>query len=545
MTTPAASQSPVRLRLLILLPLVGVAGCGFGSAGVASALGKSSRTVTRTPTQLTLLTPDDAQSGLVTLAVGLDVDPAEALVVDSIQYSLGDNVVPFRPATPVQGFPNELTAGQTVTGTALAARTSKFLSFVWNSHFDLDALRTQAAIARPASARTSFRVTIRNTKTQEVITKTTGEFYLDETLMATVAGGGVGDGITPATATMLDPVGVATDGNREVYVADSGNHRIRMITVAGGVASRIETLIGNGFEGTQTGTRAGSLTSMRTPVALTNDADANLFIAETNSSGGSQLVAYERKTGLMFDFLAGFQKVSSVFMAPSRRLYIADHDDDKVWRLDLAGVDPFLTPPTFAQLQLVGTFEQPTAVTSVEVAGVATVYVAKETDRHVVRVAGSGPPVVVVGGGATPPAVGLDARNIALQRPAALVATATHLFVADMDAGSVLVVDAQSLSIVNLVDRVADGSSTPRMLQRPAGLAMSADGSLFVVETGSGVTAGTSGHQVLIASSPLQGTGTRVDALAAGGARKQVAQALAAVAMGNTALTVERTTNTG
>lgn len=538
----AAAPHPVRWTLAALL-LCSVSACGFGSAGVASALGKGNNTRTRAPTQLTLLTPANGQTGRVTLQVGLDVDPNEALEIVSIEYALGVDVVAYRPATPALGFPSELAVAQEITGTQLAARASKFVPFVWNSHHDLDTLRRASTISRPVTARASMRVSIKNTKTQEVLTRTTSDFYLDHSLIATVAGGGVGDGTSPSTASMLDPVGIATNGLGEVYVADSGNHRIRKIVMSGLVASSIETVIGNGFQGTHTGTRAATLTSMNTPVAVAIDAGGNLFVAESNSAGGSQLRAYERQTGLVFDLLSGFRQVSSLFMTASRKLYVADQDADSVWLLDLANVDPFLAPPAFASLQLVGTIVAPTAVTAVEDAGVATVYVAKRTDRHVVRVQGSGAPTVVAGGGTAAPAIGLGARDVALDEPAAIAATPTLLMIADKAGGRVLVVDANTLVIANVLDRVTSAGSPARPMQNPSGLTLDALGNAFVVETGSGsLTAGSSGHQVLVAHDPASPAQAAISEVAAGAAPKQPMQVVAEVRRQVTGYTIEQTT---
>lgn len=546
MMATRATFAPLWCLLPWLALLACGAGCGFGSAGVAAAVGKSDRRGTRVPTQLTLLTPADGQTGTVTFAIGLDVDPAESVEVVSVEYSLGEDVVPFAPATAVAAFPGEVVAGQVVTGSELAARTSKFLTFAWNSHFDLDALRDLGSIARPISARAALRVAIRNRNTNEVVVRTTDEFYLDHSLVATVAGGGVGDGANPATATMLDPVGVVTVSPGEVYVADSGNHRVRKVAMRGTVARSIETTIGNGFEGTQTGTRAARLSTMRLPTAVAADANANLFIAERGTGATSQLVAYERRTALLFDLLGGFNDVSGLHMTPSRQLLVADRGDDMVWRLDLAGVDPFLDPPAFADLQPVGSFVAPAAVTAVEAGGTRTVYVATGTDRRVVRVRGSAAPEPVAGGGTGAPAIGLDARTIALQMPAALAATPTHVFVADRDGGCVLAVDATTFLIANLLETVFDTKGSPRALERPAGLALDEAGLLFVVETGSGsVAAAASGHQVLVASSPAVPADAAMAELAAGGSTKQVTQAVAEVRSNANAVVVERTTFTG
>ena len=65
--------------------------------------------------------------------------------------------------------------------------------------------------------------------------------------MTTLVGsgsGGYADG-TGTQASFSAPAGVAVDGNGNVYVADSSNHRIRKITANGTVS----TLAGSGSSG--------------------------------------------------------------------------------------------------------------------------------------------------------------------------------------------------------------------------------------------------------------------------------------------------------
>jgi hypothetical protein len=538
------AQCARRRRAVVCLLCLGASGCGFGSAGVAAALGKDKRTVTRTPTQLTLLTPEAGQSGRVKLSVGLDVDANENLVVETVGYSLLGAQATFAPATPALGFPNELVAGQTVSGGTVAARASKFFAFVWNSHHDLDTQQTAGTVTRPVTARAVLQVAIRNTKTNETITKTTDEFYLDQSLVATVAGGGVGDGTAPATASMLDPVGVATFGS-EVYVADSGNHRVRRLAMAGIAATTIDTVIGNGYQGVQAGTGAASRVSMNVPVAVTADGAGNLFVAESATTSGSILRAYQRQTALVFDLLAGFTTVSSLHMTGARRLYIAEQGANMVWRLDLANVDPFLDPPRFADLQPVGTFAEPLAVAAVDIAGTDTVYVVKRADRRVARIVGASAATDIAGNGALPPEAGRDARAVALSDPAALAATATHIFVADRDGNRVVVVDAATLVISNVLTTVRLANNTTRALRRPAGLALDAAGLLFIVETGGALTPGAVGHQVVVASQPLSPADAVITELAAGTSLKQVTQVVAGLQQSSANLVFERTTRTG
>jgi uncharacterized protein (TIGR03437 family) len=85
-----------------------------------------------------------------------------------------------------------------------------------------------------------------------------------------------GDGGLALSAQLSDPAGVAVDGSGNIYVADSGNHRVRKISPAG----VITTLAGTGkqsFSG-DGGPAVNAALAMPRGVAL--DASGNLYIAD-------------------------------------------------------------------------------------------------------------------------------------------------------------------------------------------------------------------------------------------------------------------------
>ncbi len=110
-------------------------------------------------------------------------------------------------------------------------------------------------------------------------------------IISTIAGSGnpsyTGDGGTAASATLNGPSDVAFDGAGNLYIADSGNNVIRMITAATGVIATIagqngDTVCGSSSDAVGDGCPATQAT-LNQPEGVTLDANANLYIADTNN----------------------------------------------------------------------------------------------------------------------------------------------------------------------------------------------------------------------------------------------------------------------
>jgi sugar lactone lactonase YvrE len=98
------------------------------------------------------------------------------------------------------------------------------------------------------------------------------------TTVAGVAGsGGFANG-TGSTARFAQPWGLAIDGAGNVYVADPGNHRIRMMTSAGVVT----TFAGSGKEGAADGTALAA--SFNYPRGVAVDAAGDVYVADSSNN---------------------------------------------------------------------------------------------------------------------------------------------------------------------------------------------------------------------------------------------------------------------
>jgi len=85
-----------------------------------------------------------------------------------------------------------------------------------------------------------------------------------------------GEGVV---ARFYSPIGIAVDGNNNIFVADTLNNRIRMIV---GAAARVTTVVGSGQPGKVNGT--SSTARFNEPWALAFDERGRLLVADNNQS---------------------------------------------------------------------------------------------------------------------------------------------------------------------------------------------------------------------------------------------------------------------
>ena len=101
-------------------------------------------------------------------------------------------------------------------------------------------------------------------------------------IITTVAGGGVdfNDGVAATAARLVFPFGVAIDASGNLYVADTGTSRIRKVDAATKIITTVAGRISDGFSGDGGPATAAELNAPNT-IAL--DAKGNLYIADTEN----------------------------------------------------------------------------------------------------------------------------------------------------------------------------------------------------------------------------------------------------------------------
>ncbi len=167
-------------------------------------------------------------------------------------------------------------------------------------------------------------------------------------IITTVIGGSgsgfAGDGGPAAKALIQNPEGIAIDHSGNLYIADWGNNRIRMVNPAG----IISTVVGSSTTGYSGDGGPAAKASIALPNGVAVDSSGNLYIADTDNnairkiSNGIITTVAGGQSGFGGDGgLATNARLSvpqSVAVDASGNLYIADMGNQRIRRVDPSGV---------------------------------------------------------------------------------------------------------------------------------------------------------------------------------------------------------------
>jgi serine/threonine protein kinase/sugar lactone lactonase YvrE len=152
-----------------------------------------------------------------------------------------------------------------------------------------------------------------------------------------------GDGGRAVDAALNSPSGVCLDSAGNVYIADSGNHRVRKVTPDG----RIVTVAGNGTPDFSGDGGAAERAALKNPSAVEVDSEGNLYIADTDnhrvrrvSGGVISTLAGNGRPGYSGDdgpaANANLGLPADLALGPNRQLYVLDRPNHRVRKIDLA-----------------------------------------------------------------------------------------------------------------------------------------------------------------------------------------------------------------
>jgi len=175
--------------------------------------------------------------------------------------------------------------------------------------------------------------------------------FAQQYTISTVAGiGGVlgydGDGGPATSAQLVRPFRVAVDSNGNIYIADYYSYRVRMVTASSG---NISTIAGNGNPGYFGDNEAGASAQISDVHGIAVDSSGNVYIADTgnnrvrkiDTSGKITTIAGNGTRGYSGD---GAAATAAALWFPcglafdnSGNLYISDYGNSTVRKVDSKG----------------------------------------------------------------------------------------------------------------------------------------------------------------------------------------------------------------
>jgi sugar lactone lactonase YvrE len=324
-----------------------------------------------------------------------------------------------------------------------------------------------------------------------------------EGVVSTAAGNaGVSGSVngTGSGALFSGPSGLTSDGAGNLYVADTGNHTIRRVTVAG----LVTTLAGSaGLSGIADGT--GGAARFQAPRAIAFDGSSNLIVADTDNhtirrvTPGGVVTTYAGNAG--YNGLRDFTGTSARFDAPSGvvasggNIYVGDSNNHVIRLINpAAGVTIFAgRGGVSGSADGMGSRAEFGTISSVTMDAAGNLYATESWHSIVRKITPAGRVTTLAGyagfpgstdSAGTSDGTGRDAR---FGFPGGIVADAGgNLYVADTNSHTIRKVTLQGV-VTTLAGSPGTGGSvngagSVARFSYPSALAMEASGNLIVAD---------------------------------------------------------------
>ncbi|MCF6214528.1 MAG: hypothetical protein L3J45_10955, partial [Flavobacteriaceae bacterium] len=336
-----------------------------------------------------------------------------------------------------------------------------------------------------------------NTNAANVVSATTLPSWLTLEQVSTLAGSGTAgfaDG-TGSAAQFSSPNGIAIDASGTMYVADYGNHRIRKITPAGVVT----TLAGSGVAGFADGT--GTAAQFNTPYGVAIDASGNVYVADTgNNRIRKIIVSTGAVTTLAGSGVAGFLNgigIGAKFSGPDGvavdalgTVYVADTGNQRIRKIIVStgAVTTLAGSGVAGFANGTGIGAQFTNPRGIAVDASGTVYVADTDNQRIRKITVSTGAVTTLAGSSTSGFADGTGTAAQFYYPIGIVVDASgNVYIGDHQNQRIRKITAAG-AVTTLAGSgtvgFANGTGSSAKFNTPHGLAIDASGTLYVADAG-------------------------------------------------------------
>ena len=326
--------------------------------------------------------------------------------------------------------------------------------------------------------------------------------------ISTIAGTGErgysGDGGPATEAQLSDLRGVAVDGDGNVYIADTDNHRIRKVDAASGT---INTIAGTGEEGYSGDGGLATQAQLHAPLDVAVDGQGNVYIADL---WNHRIRKVNAATGIISTIAGtGNQDYSGdggpatqaelngphgVTLDATGNLYIGDYWNNRVRKVEAATgtISTFAGlgwPPGYSGDGGPATEAQLTKVSGVAVDGEGNVYIV-DTGNHRIRKVEVATATIGTLAGTTDVGEGGPATSSRLVQPRSVAVDGTgHVYIADIWSHSIRRVDAFTGTISTFAGTGVrgysgnDGPANEAQLHEPEAVAVDGAGNVYIADS--------------------------------------------------------------
>jgi trimeric autotransporter adhesin len=318
--------------------------------------------------------------------------------------------------------------------------------------------------------------------------------YKSSGRIATVAGAGLraygGDGGLATSATLKEPYGITVDVSGNLYIADTGNNCIRMVSKS---SRMITTVAGNGLTGYLGDGGLATSARLNSPQSVAVDASGNLYIADTHNN---RIRMVTKSTGIITTVVGtgtyaysgdGRLAISSTLYLPtditldaSGNLFVADSFNNRIRMISLTAT-PSASPSLSSTVSLLPSLKPSLSLSLLNSpsSSSSSASVCISSTSMITTVAGSGP---VMGDG------GL-ATSATLSDPNGVTVDASgNLYIADYIKNRIRMVSKSSGIIATVagtggIGHGGDGGlATSATLNSPQSVAVDVSGNLYIAD---------------------------------------------------------------
>jgi len=335
-------------------------------------------------------------------------------------------------------------------------------------------------------------------------------------------GGYSGDSGPATLATLSGPRGVAVDASGNLFIADTGNSRIRKVAPGG----MITTIVGDGTQGTQGDGGPATSAHLYVPTSVAVDTSGNLFISDLNAnvirkvsaSGIITAVAGGVVGGLGDGGLATSAELdfpAGIAVDVSGNLFIADSSHNRIRKVSASGIITTVAgngEQGFSGDDGSATLAQLHNPEGVAVDAFGNLFIADTSNSRVRKVSANGIIMTIAGNGNQfTSGDGGPATSEYLSAPVGVTVDALgNLFITDIGNNRV-----RKVSVSGTITTVAGSASTSQggfsgdggpatsaLLSSPTGVAVDASGNVFIADSGNNRIREVSGAASAAAPAP-------------------------------------------